>query len=443
MQLPNLQKAKISIIGLGYVGLPLAIELAKTNKCKETGKTLNREVIGFDLNQSRLQELRDGFDRTNEISSNDLKKNTITYTNDEELIIGSDVFIVTVPTPINEFKEPDLSALELASETVGKALRFKSKSIKCLVIYESTVFPGATEEICIPILEKFSQMTINEDFCCGYSPERINPGDKNNRINNITKVTSGSDIDSAEWINSFYASIIEAGTYKAQSIKVAEAAKVIENTQRDINIALVNEFSIIFNRMNIDTLDVLDAASSKWNFLNFRPGLVGGHCIGIDPYYLTWKSKQLGYNPEVVLSGRKVNEKMEEEIYKNILIKCKKENIEFKSANVLILGYTFKENCPDIRNTKVINLIKNFSLSCNNISVFDPIADTKYLQNNIQNYFVSTLKTENKFDIVLLIVPHKIFCDKQDEFYKNLLSKNGFIYDLKGVLRKKKYIIRP
>ena len=443
MNIPNIFNCKVSIIGLGYVGLPLAIEISKTKICKKSGKPILRETIGFDLNKYRLNELRNGFDKTCEFSGKELGEVDILYTDQEELLINTDIFIVTVPTPINNLKEPDLSYLKKASQLIGKAISFQTKKIKPIIVYESTVFPSATEKICVPILEKSSKKIFNSDFYCGYSPERVNPGDKKYRLNNIVKVTSGSTIESAKCIDDFYGSIIDAGTFPAVSIQVAEAAKVIENTQRDINIALVNELAAIFDKLGIDTLDVLDTASTKWNFLNFRPGLVGGHCIGIDPYYLTWISRENGYEPNVILCGRDINEKMVSFVLEKVQRKAKEKKINFKKANLLILGYTFKENCPDSRNTKVLDLVKYLINNEINFSIYDPVADTSSIDDSIKDYFIPTLNIEKKFNIILLLVPHKVLLNISNEKYQDLLYDNGFIYDLKGQLINSCCIIRP
>jgi UDP-N-acetyl-D-galactosamine dehydrogenase len=338
----DFKNKRIAIIGLGYVGLPLAVEFSKT-----------RNVVGFDLNESRIKALRDGIDSTLEITTDELEAAShLSFTTQLNDIKNCDIYIVTVPTPIDHVKRPDLTPLQKASESVGTVL-----SSGNIVIYESTVFPGCTEEICIPILETVSGLTFNSDFFCGYSPERINPGDKVNTLTKIMKVTSGSTPEVAAAIDGLYGSIIEAGTFPASSIKVAEAAKVIENTQRDINIALVNELSVIFNRLEIDTLDVLEAAGSKWNFLPFRPGMVGGHCIGVDPYYLTHKAEEVGYNPQVILAGRRINDDMGGYAARNIIKMMSQGGTNVAKARIAVLGITFKENCPDIRNSKVIDLI--------------------------------------------------------------------------------------
>ena len=445
---PNYASCTISIIGLGYVGLPLAVEFAKSRICLRTQKPKSNKIIGFDLNKERLSNLRNGIDDTKEISEDILQGlDNLSFTNDINNLSKADVFIITVPTPINKDKEPDLTAIKSASKTVGEALKIKSKErldqklkFSPVVIYESTVFPGATEEICIPILEKesglkFNNKESNKGFFCGYSPERINPSDKVHTLTSITKVTSGGDSKSALWIDSLYGSIIKAGTYKAQSIKVAEAAKVIENTQRDLNIALVNELSIIFNKIGIDTKDVLDTASTKWNFLRFEPGLVGGHCISVDPYYLTYKSRQMGYYPEVVLSGRKINDKMSFWVAQNLIKELKQRKIvDYKKLKVLILGFTFKENCVDIRNTKVIDLI-NTLLSHNiHCDVVDPWVNNSEVYKMYKLKVSSKLEFNNKYSAVIVAVGHKEFSNINKKDWESLIVKNGIFYDLKNII---------
>ena len=346
---------KIAIIGLGYVGLPLAVEFGKYFK-----------TIGFDISESRIQELQVGNDSTLEVRPDELQEaKKLTYTKDTKDIQNCNIFIVTVPTPIDEHKKPDLTPLIKASISVGKVLKKDD-----IIIYESTVFPGATEEICVPILEKNSDLKFNKDFFCGYSPERINPGDKEHRLTNIKKITSGSTPETANKVNALYKRIITAGTYKTSSIKVAEAAKVIENTQRDVNIALINELALIFNKLDIDTEAVLEAAGTKWNFLSFRPGLVGGHCIGVDPYYLTHKAIEVGYDPKMILAGRRLNDNMGNYVVNQVIELMKQKNIDIAQADILIMGLTFKENCPDLRNTRVIDLVNGFkSFNCNFIGV--------------------------------------------------------------------------
>ncbi|EFV9594234.1 Vi polysaccharide biosynthesis UDP-N-acetylglucosamine C-6 dehydrogenase TviB, partial [Shigella sonnei] len=357
--------AKIGIIGLGYVGLPLAVEFGK----KVT-------TIGFDINKSRIDELRNGHDSTLECSNLELLEATkLTYACSLDALKECNVFIVTVPTPIDKHKQPDLTPLIKASETLGKIIKKGD-----VIIYESTVYPGATEEDCIPVVEKVSGLKFNIDFFAGYSPERINPGDKEHRVTNILKVTSGSTPDVAEYVDQLYKLIITVGTHKASSIKVAEAAKVIENTQRDVNIALINELSIIFNKLGIDTLEVLEAAGTKWNFLPFRPGLVGGHCIGVDPYYLTHKAQSVGYHPEMILAGRRLNDSMGQYVVSQLVKKMLKQRIQVEGANVLVMGLTFKENCPDLRNTKVIDIISELKEYNINIDIIDPWCSTDEAQ---------------------------------------------------------------
>lgn len=341
----NIKNKTIAVIGLGYVGLPLAVEFGK-----------QRPVLGFDVNQTRIQELRSGMDNTLEVTPDDLRlAKYLSYSSNADELYNCDIFIVTVPTPIDGANRPDLTPLIKASETVGKALKTGS-----IVVYESTVYPGCTEEVCIPILEKHSGLKINESFYCGYSPERINPGDKVNTLTKIKKITSGSTPEIAKVVDDLYKSIITAGTYQAASIKVAEAAKVIENTQRDLNIALINELSVIFDRLRIDTIDVLEAAGSKWNFLPFRPGMVGGHCIGVDPYYLTHKAEEVGYHPQVILAGRRINDNMARYAARNVIKLMLQNGVDVARSRVGVMGVTFKENCPDIRNSKVVDLITEF-----------------------------------------------------------------------------------
>lgn len=416
-----LSSKKIGIVGLGYVGLPLAVEFSKKYK-----------TIGFDINTRRVNELSSGIDSTLEIDNDSLKSSLelnndfgLTVSDDEYILKECNIYIITVPTPIDSNKNPNLNPLYSATKIVSKFLKKGD-----YVIYESTVYPGATEEECVPILEKISKLKYNTDFFCGYSPERINPGDKKHTLTNIKKITSGSNKESSEFIDKLYKSIINAGTYMAKSIKVAEAAKVIENCQRDINIAFVNELSKIFNLMEIDTNDVLDAASSKWNFLNFRPGLVGGHCIGVDPYYLAQKSKKIGYYPEIILGGRRINDSMGSYVAQTVIKKMIKKNISIKNSSILILGFTFKENCPDIRNTKVIDIYNELIEYDISVNVYDPhanIIDVKneYGINSISN--ISELKTY--FDCVILTVPHNDF--KNIKINK-LLKKTSLVYDVKN-----------
>jgi len=420
------KKSEITVVGLGYVGLPLAIEFSKI-----------RKVIGFDLNQKRIKDLTEGHDHTFETSANELKSaKNLTYTSNIDDIKNSKIFIITVPTPIDEYKKPDLKPLKKASKFVGSVLKKND-----IVIYESTVYPGATEEVCVPILEKYSGLKFNKEFFCGYSPERINPGDKKHRLTSIKKITSGSNPQIAIKIDKLYKEIILAGTYLAPSIRVAEAAKVIENTQRDVNIALINEFAIIFNKLNIDTNSVLEAAGTKWNFLPFKPGLVGGHCIGVDPYYLAYKAKQAGHNPEMIISGRNINDKMAFHIVKQIKNIMSKKSINFNNANVLVMGLTFKENCPDIRNTKVIDLIKGFKKLNMNVDVHDPYADNgEALREHGLSLIDKPIK--NKYDVVVIAVKHKQFTSISFKSLLKLCKKKNVIYDLKNIFSNDKRIIK-
>lgn len=425
----------MAVLGLGYVGLPLAVEFAKPQACSRTRVALQRRVIGFDINSERLEELRLGIDRTNEISPEELKEaKLLEFTGDSTHLADADVFVVTVPTPIDSAKRPDLTPLVKASATVGRVLKQRCSDSTPVVIYESTVYPGATEEVCVPILEQESGLVFNEGFCCGYSPERINPGDHDHKLKSIIKVTSGSNPEAAAWVDNFYGSIVEAGTHLAPSMKVAEAAKVIENTQRDLNIALVNELAIIFRQMGIDTLDVLKAAGTKWNFLSFRPGLVGGHCIGVDPYYLTHKAEELGYHPEVVLAGRRINDGMSRWIVEQLVLEMAKRNLLETKAKVLILGLSFKENCPDIRNSRVIDLIKAIELYGVEIEIVDPYVDEEKAS---MVGFKSARKTppsDCQFSAVILAVAHQEFVNMPKDNWKKLIVPNGVIFDIKSAL---------
>lgn len=384
---------KIAVIGLGYVGLPLAVEFGK-----------KVPVVGFDIYQKRIDELKSGEDHTLEVSPKELKQaSQLSYSANLEDLKSCNFFIVTVPTPIDDVNRPDLTPLQKASETIGRVLKNGD-----IVVYESTVYPGATEEICIPVLEKVSGLRFNEDFFAGYSPERINPGDKVNTLTKIKKITSGSTAEVATFVDQVYNTIITAGTHKAASIKVAEAAKVIENTQRDLNIALVNELSVIFERLGIDTLDVLEAAGSKWNFLPFRPGLVGGHCIGVDPYYLTHKAEEVGYHPQVILAGRRINDNMARYVARTTIKKMVKNNIDVTKATVGILGVTFKENCPDIRNSKIIDLIKEFDQWGVKVAVFDPWADVEEVKHEY-GVELAQVDAEHPVDSLIIAVGHNEF----------------------------------
>ena len=416
----NLENFKISIIGLGYVGLPLAYEFGKKIK-----------TIGFDINTTRINELNSSIDKTLEIENSELnsvlKKGLLSFTNEPQKIKDSNIFIITVPTPIDKQNKPDIGPLISASTTVSKYLKKGD-----IVIYESTVYPGATEEDCVPILEKESNLKFNIDFFVGYSPERINPGDKIHSLTTIVKVTSGSNEETSKTVDFLYNQIIDAGTYRATSIKVAEAAKVIENTQRDLNIAFVNELSKIFSLMNINTMDVLDAASTKWNFLKFKPGLVGGHCIGVDPYYLAEKSIKLGYNPDVILSGRKINDGMAKHVaYEHLQLLISK-NINSINSKCLILGFTFKENCPDFRNTKVADVfleLKKFKIDC---TVYDPWIDSNLVLNEYGINVLNDMSQLEKYDSIILAVAHNDFANFD---FKKYLNDINVIYDLKSVVK--------
>ena len=408
----------IAVVGLGYVGLPLAVEFGA-----------KRKVIGFDTNEVRITELNKGLDNTLETTNQELKDAIyLSYTNSIKDIKDCNIFIITVPTPIDKNKQPNLSPLKDASEAIGSILKKGD-----LVIYESTVYPGATEEVCVPILENISGLSFNKDFYCGYSPERINPGDKEHRITTIKKVTSGSTPEIAIKVDELYQEIITAGTHKASSIKVAEAAKVIENTQRDVNIALINELSLIFNKLNIDTESVLEAAGTKWNFLPFRPGLVGGHCIGVDPYYLTHKALEVGYNPEMILAGRRINDNMGFFVADHVSKLMNKKGIHVEGANILIMGLAFKENCPDIRNTRVVDLIEQFdSFNCST-EVYDPWVDKDAAMDEYKIKLIEE-PMEGKYDAIILAVAHDVFKNLSSEQIKTFGKENHIIYDIKYLL---------
>ena len=422
----NLKKIKIAIIGLGYVGLPLAVEFGK-----------KFPVVGYDINNQRIKNLKKGIDDTLETSKRELNDATyLKYSNNYEDMKSQNCFIITVPTPISSKKKPDLSLLINATEIVGKLLKKED-----LVIYESTVYPGVTEEICVPILEKKSNLIFNQSFFCGYSPERINPGDKEHRLANITKVTSGSTPEAADIIDLLYNKIIKAGTFKAKSIKVAEAAKVIENTQRDINIALINELAIIFNRLEIDTQSVLKAAQTKWNFLKFSPGLVGGHCIGVDPFYLTHKSKEVGYLPKVILAGRRLNDGMSSYVVSELVKFMIKKKLKIYKARVLIMGLAFKENCPDYRNTRVLDIIKHLKDYGLVTEIYDPWVDSKRVKQEHKINIINNLK-DKSYESILIAVAHNQFHKMGSKKIRKLLKKNGIIYDLKGIFAQNESDIR-
>ncbi|MBO8204934.1 nucleotide sugar dehydrogenase [Prochlorococcus marinus] len=442
--LPQQSNCTIVIIGLGYVGLPLAIEFAKNIDCNSK-KILKRKIIGFDINLERVNALKNGIDITKEINFENLKYlNEINLTNDMKILNKADIFIVTVPTPIDKKNAPDLNPIKKASEMIGKVLKLKGKEkIKPIIIYESTVFPGATEEICVPIIEKESKSKLNKDFFCGYSPERINPGDNKNKLNSIIKVTSGSNEQSALWINELYKSIIKAGTHMTSSIKIAETAKVIENTQRDLNIALMNELAKICDLVKIDTLEVIKAASTKWNFLDFRPGLVGGHCIGVDPYYLTYKSETLGYKPEVVLAGRKINNSMPRWILKKIISELENNNLDIQGANILLMGITFKENCPDIRNSKIFELIHLLNEYNVSLTIWDSWANVEDCKNFFNLEITNNFPKNKKYTSVICLVKHNEFAELRPIEWESLIIKNGIFFDLKGIIPRQLKPIRP
>ena len=415
----HLRKCRIGIVGLGYVGLPLAVEFGK-----------HFDAVGFDIKAHRIAELTAGHDSTLEVSRAELKSATrLSFSTDIDSLRRCRVLIVTVPTPIDEYKRPDLTPLVKASETVGKAL-----SKGAVVIYESTVYPGCTEEICVPILERESGLKLNRDFFVGYSPERINPGDKEHRLTTIRKVTSGSTPEAAEFIDKLYGTIVTAGTHKASSIKVAEAAKVIENTQRDVNIALINELALIFNRLGLDTEEVLNAAGSKWNFLPFKPGLVGGHCIGVDPYYLTHKAQAIGYHPEMILAGRRVNDNMGLYVAGEIIKLMTEKRIHVKGARTLVLGMTFKENCPDIRNSKVIDVVRELAKYGAEVDIYDPWADAKECRHEYGLRPIRTL-APRRYDTAVIAVAHREFREMGAEGVRRLCRKNHVLYDIKHVFR--------
>jgi len=408
----------IAVIGLGYVGLPLAVEFGKS-----------RPVIGFDVNERRINALRDRHDVTQEVSAQELATAShLSYTTNSADLAAASIYIVTVPTPIDAHKRPDLTPLIKASETLGRVLKRGD-----IVIYESTVYPGATEEDCVTVLERVSGLTFNEDFFAGYSPERINPGDKQHRLPDIRKVTSGSTPDVAEEVDQLYASIITAGTYKAESIRVAEAAKVIENTQRDLNIALVNELAIIFNKMGIDTEAVLKAAGTKWNFLPFRPGLVGGHCIGVDPYYLTHKAEAMGYHPQIILAGRRLNDGMGAYVAGQLIKEMLRQRIQVNGARVLVMGLTFKENCPDLRNTRVVDVIAELQGYGIEVDVFDPWVDADEAEREYGIAPVSKPKA-NAYEGIVLAVAHQEFAEMDVADMRNFGCRDHVLYDLKNIL---------
>tara|TARA_A100001035_G_scaffold277135_1_gene273367 strand:+ start:978 stop:2252 length:1275 start_codon:yes stop_codon:yes gene_type:complete len=417
-----MKKFKISVIGLGYVGLPLALAFSK-----------KQQVIGFDINKKRVNDLNLGIDVFKDQKKKEIKRKKylkITYKINE--IISSDYFIITVPTPVKKNNSPDLKSLINSSKIVGRSIKKGS-----IVIYESTVYPSCTEEICVPILEKYSGLKFNKDFFCGYSPERINVGDNKHKLENITKIVSGSNIATTNKIYNLYKKIIKAKIFKASSIKVAEAAKVIENTQRDLNIAFLNELSIIFDRLDINTNDVLAAASTKWNFIKFKPGLVGGHCIGVDPFYLAHIAKKRGYLPKVILAGRDINEKMSKFVFNKTLTLMKKKKLQINKSKILVLGFSFKENCSDPRNSKVQDVVKYFLSKKVSIKIYDPIVYREFLEKKYKNLFINNISNfKNYFDAIILAVPHKIFLNNYENLFKKILKKKNIIFDVKSALKK-------
>ena len=418
VSLPEMSDMKIGVVGLGYVGLPLAVYLARIFP-----------VIGFDINEARIGELNAGHDRTRELNADELKLlQKVAFTASGSDLTGCNVFIVTVPTPIDDAKRPNLTPLERASETVGRAIKPGG-----IVIYESTVFPGATEDICIPIVERISGLKFNEDFVAGYSPERVNPADPNHRLPHVKKITSGSTPEAAALIDAFYARIITAGTHKASSIKVAEAAKVIENVQRDVNIALTNEMALLFKRMGLESREVFEAAGTKWNFHFYQPGLVGGHCIGVDPYYLTHKAQTLGFHPEMILAGRRINDGMARIVAQDIVKSMLQRKLRADGARILIVGFTFKGNCPDVRNTKVADLASELQAFGHHVSVYDPLADRREVEHEYGIRLTNELPP-GPFDAVVLAVKHDIVARMPAQKFRNLMVSGGLLYDMKGVL---------
>ncbi|MGB3289585.1 MAG: Vi polysaccharide biosynthesis UDP-N-acetylglucosamine C-6 dehydrogenase TviB [Burkholderiaceae bacterium] len=414
----QIQDVKLAVVGLGYVGLPLAVEFGK-----------KRSVLGFDINTRRVAELKEGRDHTLEVDAQELAEaKHLQFSHEAEQLAQANVFIVTVPTPIDEYKQPDLTPLVRASETIGKVLKRGD-----IVIYESTVYPGATEEVCVPVLERVSGLRFNEDFFAGYSPERINPGDKSHRVSTIKKVTSGSTPQVADLVDELYGQIIVAGTHKAPSIRVAEAAKVIENTQRDVNIALINELALIFNKMDIDTQAVLEAAGTKWNFLPFRPGLVGGHCIGVDPYYLTHKAQAIGYHPEIILAGRRLNDSMGGYVVSQLVKTMTKRRIQVQGSKVLVMGLTFKENCPDLRNTRVVDIVRELGEYNIDVDVYDPWVDAGEA---MHEYGITPVASPaaGSYDGIILAVSHHQFVSMGGKAIRALGKPEHVLYDLKYVL---------
>ena len=416
--LPRFEDTRIAVIGLGYVGLPLAVYMAR-----------HFPVVGYDISAARIGDLKHGVDRTGEVTKDEfVAARGLAFSDDPAMLKTANVFIVTVPTPIDEANRPDLSPLEGASRTVGAALKAGD-----LVVYESTVYPGATEEVCVPILEKMSGLKFNRDFFCGYSPERINPGDQKHRLPDIRKITSGSTSEAAERVDRVYATVITAGTYKASSIRVAEAAKVIENIQRDVNIALINELAQLFRKLDLDSREVLAAAGTKWNFHGYTPGLVGGHCIGVDPYYLTHKAQSIGFHPEMILAGRRINDGMAAWVAQDVIKAMLKRKQRIDTARVLVLGFTFKENCPDTRNTKVVDLVSELRQFVAEVEIYDPLADRAEAKRHY-GIELAGKEPQGPFDAIVLAVKHQVFAEAGRRGLDRLLVPGGLVYDLKGVL---------
>lgn len=423
----QLDQLKIAIIGLGYVGLPLAVEFGK-----------HVPTIGFDIDLHRIEELKQDIDHTLEVSAEEMAQAAqLSYSAEVADLAKSNFYIVTVPTPIDDFKQPDLNPLVKASEMIAQVLKAGD-----VVVYESTVYPGATEEVCIPVLEKLSGLTFNQDFFVGYSPERINPGDKQRRVTNILKITSGSTAEAAQYIDETYRLIIQAGTYRAPSIKVAEAAKVIENTQRDVNIALINELALIFNKIGIDTEEVLKAAGTKWNFLGFRPGLVGGHCIGVDPYYLTHKAQSIGLHPEIILAARRLNDRMGEYVATQLIKEMVKKRIQVVGSKILIMGLSFKENCPDIRNTKIVDMVKALKEYDLDLDIYDPWVDPEEVEKEYGLRPISNVEAQGQYDAIILALAHEQFQKMSAEDFNALGKAKHVLYDLKYVLDQNQSDIR-
>ena len=422
----SIKNLKLVIIGLGYVGLPLALEFSK-----------KKPTIGFDIDKKRVKPLRACIDKNFEFNKNDLQDfNQINFTNNVEDIKSGNCFIITVPTPVDKFKKPDLKPLLAATKMIGQIIKKDD-----LIIFESTVYPGCIEEECVPVLEKFSNLNYNKEFFCGYSPERINPGDKKHTISNIKKITSGSTIKIANLVDDLYNEIIKVGTHKAPSIKVAEAAKIIENTQRDLNIALINELSILFNKLDIDTQAVLDAAGSKWNFLNFKPGLVGGHCIGVDPYYLTYKAKSIGFHPNIILAGRETNDNMGKYVTSVFIKELKKKKIQIKKSKILIMGLTFKEDCSDVRNSGTKTVIEKLKQNNCDLDLYDPWADKVEIK-KLYGFSSKLVLKRNSYDGIIIAVAHKKFKEMGEAEILKLCKKNHVVYDLKHLFSKDKFDLR-